>query len=185
MEKKMNTKKPTLFFLALILLFGGNLHSASAQNLEALSDYSIKLAISPSHLESGPDEHHVGYLFVLSKHGVPITSSYDVPVSLSSDDPTIASVPNKIVLKADDEFASFPVTTSEKSGSTTITANLNGKTSIQKIYIGTDETHLPDDLVLELNLPTTQMHVNSEMPFTVFLKTDDGVIVRAPNNIDI
>lgn len=181
----MNTKKPTLFFLALILLFGGNLHSASAQNLEALSDYSIKLAISPSHLESGSDEHHVGYLFVLSKHGVPITSSYDVPVSLSSDDPTIASVPNKIILKANDEFASFPVTTSEKSGSTTITANLNGKITFQKINIGTDKTYLPDNLILELNLPTTQMHVNSEMPFTVFLKTDDGVIVRAPNDIDI
>jgi hypothetical protein len=52
-------------------------------------------------------------------------------------------------------------------------------------HIGTDETYLPDDLILELNLPTNNMHVNSEMPFTVFLKTDDGVIVRAPNDIDI
>jgi len=94
-RKKMNTKKPTIILLAITLLFAGNLQSASAQNLEALSDYSIKLAISPSHLESGAAEHPVGYLYVLSKHGVPITSTYDVPFSLNSDDPSIASVPKK------------------------------------------------------------------------------------------
>ena len=181
----MNTKKPTLILLALTLLFAGNLHTAYAQNLEALSDYSIKLAISPDHLENGIAEHPVGYLYVLSKHGVPITSSYDVPVSLNSDDPSIASVPSKAILKANEEFVSFPVITSEKSGTTTITASLNGKTTYQKIEIGTDESYLPDDLILELNLPTSEMHVNSEMPFSVYLTTSDGVIVRAPNDIDI
>lgn len=181
----MKTKKPIIILLAVSLLFGGNLHSASAQNLDALSDYSIKLAISPSHLETGIAEHPVGYLYVLSKHGVPIASTNDVPVSLSSDDPTIASVPNKAILKANEEFVSFPVTTSEKSGKTTITASLNGKTTFQKIEVGTDETYLPDDLILELNLPTTEMHVNSEMPFSVFLKTTDDVLVRAPNDITI
>ena len=181
----MNIKKPTIILLALTLLFGMNLHSAYAQNLEALADYSIKLAISPDHLEKGIAEHHVGYLYVLSKHGVPITSSYDVPVSLNSDDPSIASVPKKAILKANEEFVSFPVITGEKSGKTTITASLNGKTTFQKIEIGTDETYLPDDLNLELNLPTSEMHVNSEMPFSVFLTTSDGVIVRAPSDIDI
>ena len=181
----MKTKKPIIFLLSITLLLAGNLQSASAQNLDALSDYSIKLAISPSHLESGVAEHQVGYLYVLSKHGVPITSSYDVPVNLSSDDPSIASVPEKILLKANEEFASFPVSIGEKSGTTTITASLNDKTTFQKILIGTDETHLPDDLILELNLPTTKMHVNSEMPFSVYLTTSDGILVRAPSDIEI
>jgi hypothetical protein len=185
MEKKMKTKKPIIILLALSLLFGGNLHTASAQNLEALSDYSIKLAISPDHLESGIAEHQVGYLYVLSKHGVPITSTYDVPVSLSSEDPAVASVPKKAILKANEEFVSFPVITGEKSGKTTITASLNGKTTFQKIEIGTDETYLPDDLILELNLPTNEMHVNSEMPFSVYLKTTNDVLVRAPNDVEI
>ncbi len=180
----MKTKKPIIFLLSITLLLVG-IESASAQNLDALSNYSIKLAISPSHLESGVAEHQVGYLYVLSKHGVPITSTYDVSVSLNSDDPSIASVPKKIVLKADEEFASFPIITSEKSGTTTITASLNGKNTFQKIQIGTDETHLPDDLILELNFPTTKMHVNSEMPFSVFLKTSDGVLVRASSDIEI
>lgn len=181
----MNKKIPLTFFLAITLLFGGNIQLSSAQNLEALSEYSIKLAISPSHLENGVAEHQVGYLYVLSKHGVPITSSYDVPVSLSSDDPLIASVPTKTILKANEEFVSFPIITGEKSGKTTITASLNGKTTFQKIEVGTDETHLPDDLTLELNMPTTEMHVNSQMPFTVFFKTIDDTIVRAPNDIEI
>jgi len=181
----MNTKKPITILLSITLLLAGNLQSASAQNLDALSDYSIKLAISPSHLESGVAEHPVGYLYVLSKHGVPITSTYDVQVNLSSDDPTIASVPKKIVLKANEEFASFSVITGEKSGKTIITATLNEKTTFQKIEIGTDKTYLPDDLILELNLPTTKMHVNSEMPFSVYLKTFDGILVRAPHDIEI
>ena len=181
----MNTKKPTIFLLALALLSAGNLHPASAQNLDELSDYSIKLAISPDHLESGVAEHPVGFLYVLSKHGVPITSTYDVPVSLSSDDPSIASVPDKIILNANKEFVTFPITTSEKSGKTIITANLNGKDTFQKIEVGTDKTYLPDNLILELNLPTTEMHVNSEMPFSVYLKTLDGVLIRAPYDVEI
>jgi hypothetical protein len=181
----MKTKKSLVILLAISLLFGMNIHSVSAQNLELSSDYSLKLAISPSHLENRMAEHQVGYIYVLSKQGVPITSSYDVSISLNSDDPLIASVPEKITLKANEEFASFSVKTGEKSGTTLISASLNGKTSFQKIEIGTDETYLPDDLILELNLPTTEMHVNSEMPFSVYLKTSDGIIVRAPNDIEI
>ena len=185
MEKKMKTKKSLTLLLTISLLLGITLQPAYAQNLDALSDYSIKLAISPNHLETGIAEHDVGYFFVLSKHGVPITSSYDVPISLSSDDPSVVSVPNKIILKADEEFVTFPITTTEKSGQTTITATLNGKTTFQKIYVGTDETYLPDDLILELHLPTTEMHVNSEMPFSVYLRTYDGSVVRAPDDISI
>ena len=181
----MNKKIVLIFLLVLSLLFVEDFQSSSAQNLEVLGEYSIKLAISPSHLESGSAEHQVGYLYVLSKHGVPITSSYDVPVSLKSDDPSIASVPNKTILKANEEFVSFPITTSDKSGMTMITATLNGKTTFQKIQVGTDETYLPDDLILELNLPTNEMHVNSQMPFSVYFKTFDGTIIRAPTDIVI
>ena len=181
----MKTKKTLIALLSISLLLAGNLQYASAQNLDALSDYAVKLAITPSHLESGANEHPVGYFFVLSKHGVPITSSYDVAVSLNSDDPTIASVPKQIILKANEEYVEFPITTTEKTGKTTITATLNGKTTFQKIEVGTDKTYLPDDLTLELHLPTDHMHVNSNMPYSVFLKTSNDVLVRAPYDIEI
>ena len=181
----MTPKKSQIFVLPFILLLIMPLQTASAQNLEALSDYSIKLTISPSHIEEGPSKHPIGYLYVLSKNGVPITSSRDVSITLSSDDPLIASVPEKIILKANEEYASFDVTTGNLTGNTVITATLNSKTTFQEIQVGNAETHLPDDLILELNIPTNEMHVNSKMPFSVYLKTSDGYVIRAPFDIDV
>jgi hypothetical protein len=37
-----------------------------------------------------------------------------------------------MILKANEEFVSFPVITGEKSGIATITANLNGKITFQR-----------------------------------------------------
>ena len=184
-RKKMKTKKPIIILLSITLLFAGNLQPTSAQNLEALSDYSIKLAISPSHIEEGIVEHPIGYIYVLSKNGVPITSSQDVPLTLSSEHPEIASIPKTVILKANEEYATFDVSTGILGGETTITATLNGKTTFQKIQVGNNETHLPDNITLELNLPTNEMHVNSEMPFSVYLKTFDDQIVRGPFDIDV
>ena len=42
-----------------------------------------------------------------------------------------------------------------------------------------------NDLVLELNLPTDEMHVNSKMPFSVYLRTSDNYVIRAPFDIDV
>ena len=185
MEEKMKIKKPIIIILSIALLFAGNLQPTSAQNLDALSDYSIKLAISPSHIEEGIADHHIGYIYVLSKNDVPITSSQDVSIKLISEHPEIASVPKNIILKANEEYATFDVTTGILIGETTITATLNGKTTFQKIQVGNNETHLPDNVTLELNLPTDEMHVNSEMPFSVYLKTFDDQVIRAPFDIDV
>lgn len=181
----MTQKKHLFFLLTITLLLTLPLQTASAQNLESLSDYSLKLAISPSHIEEGPSEHPIGYLYVLSKSGIPITSSRDISITLSSDDPLIASVPDKIILKANEEYASFDITTGTLIGNTVITATLNSKTTFQEIQVGNAETHLPDDLILELNIPTDEMHVNSKMPFSVYLKTSDGYVIRAPFDIDV
>ena len=181
----MTQKQSPFFLLTIVLLMIIPLQTASAQNLESLSDYSIKLAISPSHIEEGPSEHPIGYLYVLSKSGIPITSSRDVSITLSSDNPLIASVPEKIILKANEEYASFDVTTGILTGNTVITATLNSKTTFQEIQVGNAKTHLPDDLILELNIPTDEMHVNSKMPFSVYLKTSDGYVIRAPFDIDV
>ena len=181
----MKIKKPIIILLSISLLFAGNLQLTSAQNLDALSDYSIKLAISPSHIEEGIADHHIGYIYVLSKNGVPITSSQDVSIKLISEHPEIASVPKNLILKANEEYATFDVTTGILIGETTIIATLNGKTTFQKIQVGNNDTHLPDNMTLELNLPTDEMHVNSEMPFSVYLKTFDDQVIRAPFDIDV
>jgi hypothetical protein len=55
-ETKMTQKKSLFCLLSLTLLLSMPLQTVSAQNLESLSDYSLKLAISPSHIEEGPSE---------------------------------------------------------------------------------------------------------------------------------
>ncbi|MBM2819573.1 MAG: hypothetical protein HW410_1255 [Nitrosarchaeum sp.] len=182
---KVQTTKITIIVFSLVLSLVSNLPFASAQNLDEISDYSIKLAITPSHIEQGASEHHVGYLYVLGKSGIPITSSYDVSIQLSSNNPQIASVPEMVVFKANEEYATFDVTSGTMTGDTFITATLNSKTDFQQIQVGNAETHLPDDLILELNIPTENMHVNSAMPFSVYLRTSDGNVIRAPFDIDV
>ena len=106
-------------------------------------------------------------------------------IKLISEHPEIASVPKNLILKANEEYATFDVTTGILIGETTIIATLNGKTTFQKIQVGNNDTHLPDNMTLELNLPTDEMHVNSEMPFSVYLKTFDDQVIRAPFDIDV
>ena len=100
--EKMKTKKSIIIILSIALLFVGNLQPTSAQNLDALSDYSIKLVISPSHIEEGITDHHIGYIYVLSKNDVPITSSQDVSIKLISEHPEIASVPKNIIITSNE-----------------------------------------------------------------------------------
>ncbi|WP_255458346.1 hypothetical protein [Nitrosarchaeum sp. AC2] len=181
----MTHKKSLIFLLTIVVLLPLHLQFASAQNLDSLTDYSIKLSITPSHIDEGKSDHHIGYIFILSKSGTPITSSKDVMFTLFSDNPALVSVPEKIILKANEEYAQFDVSVGDLTGTAVITASLNSKTSSQKIQIGNNETHLPDDLILELNLPSDDMHVNSKMPFSVYLRTSDNYIIRAPFDVDV
>ena len=171
-----------LFSLAVLLI--GNIQNISAENLDNLSSYSIELSISPSQIEEGSNTHPIGYVYIKNIKGTPITSDQDQKIKLISDDPLIASVPNEIILKANSEFAKFDIE-SGINGDTVITATLNDKTDFKKIQVGTSSSLLPDELILELNIPTDQMHVFSTMPFSVYLKTSDGDVVRAPYDIKV
>jgi hypothetical protein len=180
---KKNSKKTIVVLLSLIMLLGGNFQTVSAANLDNLSNYSIYLSISPSVIEEDANADPMGYVYILNKNGIPITSDVDVEINLLSDDPRIASTSDKIIFPANAAFAKFEIDTKD-SGSTTITASLNGKESFADIFVGSEGVFLPDDVNLELNLPTSKMHVNSVMPFSIYLKTDDGQVVRAPFDID-
>ena len=182
MEK--NGKKIIVLLFSLTLLLGGSLQTSSAVNLEAISNYSIYLSISPSHIEEQPNANPFGYVYIVNRAGIPITSDFDVEITLTSDDPLVASVPETITFSANAGFSKFDITVGGP-GTTTIVATLNDKTAFEDITVGVLDDVLPDDLVLELNLPTSKMHVNTEMPFSVYLRTADGEIVRAPYDIEI
>jgi hypothetical protein len=182
MEK--NTKKITVLLLSLALFMGGNLQAASAVNLDAISNYSIVLSLSPSTIEEGAQGEPFGYVYIVNRNGIPITTDSDIEITLTSDNPQIASVPETITFPANASFTKFEIKTGI-SGTTTIVATQNDKTDFKDIVVGTVGSFLPDDVVLELNLPTSNMHVNSEMPFSIYLRTSDGEIIRAPYDIEV
>ena len=153
---------------------------------------TFHVSISPSHIEEGSKSHPIGYIYLLNRADVSISNPSTVDVFLTSDDPEIASVPEKITFPANAEYAKFDIVAGA-SGQTTILATINEHQGFTDIIIGSDEKILPGDLALELNLPSGKMHVNSEMPFSVFLKTidntdngiNDSTVIRAPYDIEI
>jgi hypothetical protein len=183
-EMEKNSKKTIVILLSLTLLIGGNLQAASAVNLDAVSNYSIVLSISPSTIEEGANGNPSGYIYIVNRNGIPITSDYDVEINLESDNSQIASVPKKITFQANSSFAQFDIKVGI-SGTTTIVATLDDKMDFKDITVGTTGPFLPDDAILELNLPTSKMHVNSEMPFSVYLRNTDGEIIRAPYDVEV
>ncbi len=194
-EAKTEMKKTTIvLILSLTLLLGGNLQPASAANLERVN-FTLHLSITPSHVMVDSQPQSIGYIYILNTNGVSITPDSNVEITLISDNPTIASVPDKVIFPADATYVKFDVTTG-KVGQTTITATLKNQIGFTDIRVGTDRNTLPDNLSLEINLPTDKMHVNSEMPFSVFLKIPDelddrgrveveGTVIRAPFDIEI
>ena len=184
-ETKIKAKNVTIvLLLSLTLLTSGNMQIASAQNLDSISKFTVHLAISPSVIPEGSETHPIGYVYILNKNGVAISTFTDVEITLISDNPSVASVPEKIIFPANADFAKFDII-SGQNGQTTITAQIKNQIGFTDIRVGSDDARLPDDLVLELNIPTDKMHVNSEMPFSVVLKTSEGQIVRAPYDIEI
>lgn len=193
MKNKNKIKKITLVLIfSLSIFMGGNLQTTFAQDLDQYSNYKIYVVVNPSIIEEGSKSHPIGYVYLLNRSNIPVTNPMTVDVKLTSDNPEIASVPEKIVFPANAEYVKFDITSGIK-GQTSISAAINNNSGFATINVGVNETFLPDNLILELNLPTDKMHVNSEMPFSVFLKTidetdddiNDSVIVRAPYDIDI
>ncbi len=177
-----NSSKIAIFLFSLTILLIGNLPNISAENLDNLSNYSVNLSISPSLIEEGPNTHEIGYVYLENAKGIPITTDNDIKIKLKSDDPSIASVPSEVIFPANSEFVKFEIT-SGNNGNTVITASYKEKFDFTHIQVGTSKALLPDDISLELNIPTDQMHVFSSMPLSVYLKTSDGNVVRAPYDI--
>ncbi len=149
-----------------------------------LAGLDLNLTITPSKIESGKAEHKIGYVSLTHK-GILVNQKEDAEIKLSSDYPNIVSVPESIIIEKGSSYTQFSIKTTDEIGESTISATVNNLISSQKVTIGSSNSYLPDNLSLNLSLPSENMHIDSDMPFTVFLKTPDGAIVRAPRDIDI
>jgi hypothetical protein len=173
---------PIVLFVAAILL-PANIVPAFSQTI--LDNYLVKISLSPSHVDEHNSSHLVGYVNLVTKNGLAIIAPQDIVIGLESDDPSIASVPPAVTIKKDHNFGVFEIQTGDKNGETIISTLFNDKIDFKKFKVGGSDNSMPDDISLKLALPTNNMHVNSEMPFSVYLQTDEGTIIRAPYDIDL
>lgn len=185
MEANKKMKKnylPIVLFIAAILL-PANIVPAFSQT--SLDNYLVKISLSPSHVDEHNSSHSAGYVNLINKNGLAVMAPYDIAVGLESDEPLIASVPPAVTIKKGHNFGIFEIQTGDKNGETLISTLFNDKIDFKKFKVGGSDNSMPDDIRLKLSLPTNNMHVNSEMPFSVYLQTEEGSIIRAPYDIDI
>ena len=173
---------PVVLFVAAILL-PANIVPAFSQS--SLSNYLVEISLSPAHVDELNSTHKVGYVNLVNRNGFSVQAPSDIAVGLESDDPSIASVPPAVTIKKGHNFAIFEIQTGDKNGETIISTYFNDKIDFEKFKVGGSENSMPDDIRLRMSLPTENMHVNSEMPFSVFLETSQGEIIRAPYDVDI
>ena len=175
-------KNLTTLVLATIL-FTSFISSASAQVLTG--NVSVEVRLAPSQIEAEQGTYSIGYVNLINRAGVPVKPQVDVTIRLTSAYPDIASVPEFVTIKADDLYATFDVKISDNEGTTAIFANYDGQTVFEELLVGESGGELPDNIEMKIHLPAKEMHVDSEMPFSVYLQSIDGDVIQAPYDISI
>ncbi len=174
--------KTLLITLAACAIILGNIVFASAQ-VESSANLVIKLA--PSIIESGENTHQIGYVEFVNKYGSLIKVTKDTTINLESEDQSIATVSDKITIPANSQFATFDVKTAANSGVVRIFASFGDEHVSDTLIVGRTQEEIKNDLKLVVNLPTGEMNVNSEMPFSLYLQNSNGDITQAPFDITI
>jgi len=178
----MMIKTLTTLVLAIIL-FTSFIPLTSAQILSG--NVSVEVRLAPSQIEAEEGTYSIGYVNLVNRAGVPVKPLQDVTIRLSSAYSDIASVPEFVTIKTNDVYTTFDVKVGDAEGTTTIFANYGGQTVFQELLVGEIKIDLPDNLELVIHLPSALMHVDSEMPFSVFLQNTEGVVIQAPYDIPI
>ena len=169
-----------------MILFSNLMFSASAQSsILSLDNVYVELYLAPSHVEVGEATYSIGYVNLVNKNGISVKPTDDLIIELSSGNPAIASVPSQVIIQQDSLFGTFDVKVGNNGGETAIYANFNDQTVFQNLIVGENNIGVPDDVELIIHLPSKEMHVESEMPFSVFLQTSDGTIIQAPYDIEV
>lgn len=171
--------KTLLIAMALCLITLGNLILTSAQE----SDVNLTVKLAPSSVESGENTHKIGHVGFTKGESL-IKVSKDTTVNLESDNPDVV-VPPQVTIPAGSQFATFDVKTTSNSGTAKIFASFGEDIAFDTLTIGGNHDDVENDLNLVVNIPTGEMNVNSEMPFSFYLQNSNGAITQAPFDIDI
>ena len=148
--------------LSFILIF-----SNSYTSYQQLDETSIKISIMPAAIESTEGVFPIGYVQLVKSDGTPQRLPNEIEIQLQSSNLSVATVPVKLVIPANQDLANFDITI-VSDGETGISAQLQSQVVTQKLFVG-GTPPIPSDVGLAINVPTTTMNVNSEMPLSVSL----------------
>ncbi|WP_268542922.1 hypothetical protein [Candidatus Nitrosotenuis cloacae] len=172
--------KTLLIAMALCLTILGNLILTSAQEVEV----NLTVSLAPSSLETGENTHKIGHVG-FAKGDSLIKLSKDTTINLESDNPDVASVPPHVTIPAGAQSATFEIKTTSTPGTAKIFASFEDEIDFDILTVGGNHEDIENDLNLVVNIPTGEMNVNSEMPFSFYLQNSNGDITQAPFDIDI
>jgi len=178
-----NTSEKTFLIITTVLiLIAGNITLVSAQTDK--STISLKVGFSPSKIEQTPAEHEIGYVWFENKAGNPIRAPNDITINLKSTNPEIATLIDTITIPAGQEFTTFSITTHDLKGHVQILATHADHSNLADLYVG-EQDFTENDLRLVINLASSEMNVNSQMPFSFYLINSENKITQAPFDIPI
>lgn len=143
----------------------------------------ITLHFTPSVVDAKEGSYSIGFVNIANAKGDPILAKGDVEITLVSKNPSIATVVPKVVIPEGQHYANFDVTLGNTTGDVEISATFEDQIVSQNLIVGSTPSKFPDSLQLEILTPTTNMHVNTEMPLSVLLKSSDGTIIPAAEDI--
>ena len=181
----MSTKTSERIFLiisTIFILISGNIALVSAQT--DTSGVSLQISFSPDHVEQTASEHKIGFVWLENKAQNPITSPKDITVEIKSGNPSIASTDDHVIIPAGGEFAAFSIYTHNVTGQARIFATYNDNSASNDLSVG-EQDFTENNLRLTINLATSEMNVNSQMPFSMYLTNVNGTITPAPFDIPI
>lgn len=182
----MTTKTSEKAFLILSIMFiliSGNITLISAQQENA--NLILRIAISPSNIEQTENTHKIGYVWLENRAGNPISLPRETIINLESDNSEIASVADIVTIPAESQYGTFDITTHNTKGEAKIFASYNDQLDFDIITVGDSNLDIENDLRLVINLPTSEMNVDSQMPFSFYLQNSDGEITQAPFDIPV
>jgi hypothetical protein len=170
--------------LTSLLLIGPHYSGKSAaQEVSQLEDMKLKFRLSPSAIERGAGTYNLGFVQLVSNRtGEPILAGSNIEIELNSRNPGVASVPSSVTIVKGTDYAQFGITLSDIIGESEITALFGNQLITETIRVIDAGTQIPNDISLVVNLPSNEMQIGSEMPFSVFLE-NNGEIMQAPQDV--
>src|SRR3989338_5865116 len=173
----------TFFIMLTVALTFSNSYFIAAQE-NAFENIFLRLEFSPSVVEPGVAKYSIGYMQIVDSEGSPVLAPEDLVIELTSSDPSIASVPSEVILSVNMDYVNFPISVTDREGVADITASFQGQGPTRQFRVGGIKVDVPLNVDLALNLLTSNMHVNSLMPVSVFLN-NSGTILQAPKDIKV